>query len=129
MNSCFWEAAFNWPALQNTLESEKGNASTKAPRGPPVIGLPGTCRVLEERIDILEGKLAEETRLRLSAEKGLAEEQERRHQAESSLRNAQSNSHATNAAVIQSLRSELRSQEAEIAEAQKIKSRVRYIFS
>ena len=75
----------------------------------------------------MEGKLAEESRLRCSAEKGLAKEQEQRHQAELSLRKTQSDSHSTNAAVIQSLRSELKSQEAEIAEAQKIKSRVQYV--
>lgn len=81
--------------------------------------------MLEERIEALEGRLAEETRLRCLAEKSLAEEEEHRQQAESALRSAQSDGHATNAAVIQSLRSELKSQEAEIAEARKINSRVK----
>lgn len=83
------------------------------------------CSNLKRRNEEVEASLLEEGNRRRNLEVSLADERQQKEKAETALRDALSRSDASTKDVIKSLRSELRSQEADIAEARKTKDRVK----
>lgn len=82
-------------------------------------------RELKARNETLETAVADDSKQRGILEVRLAEETQERQRLGLALKNAQSEGSASNQDVINALRSELKAQDTEIAEARKIKSRVK----
>ena len=84
------------------------------------------CRELQHSLREVTATAEEESRLRRQLEISLAEQQQHAQAVEAELRRARKAEDGSHDDVIRALRSELRSQGAEIAQARKIQSRVKW---
>lgn len=108
--------------LQRDLINNRHSAALLLREGNLV---PPVFRELRAQLNEATSRADAERQTRQELETKLAQYQQRADAAESQLREALKSTDGSNEAILRALRTELKSQEAEIAQARKIQSRVK----